>query len=82
MRLPRYFAGLADERQRAEIHKIQAEYQDQIDRLEKELAALVQAQRTAVEAVLTDSQRKLLQKRRNPPPARPAGDEELVQAVP
>ncbi|MFO0942782.1 MAG: hypothetical protein U0930_18745 [Pirellulales bacterium] len=65
LRLPRYFSGIIDQEQREQIQSIQLEYRTKIDELEKELARVRQDEMQSLEKVLTESQRKLLEKKRN-----------------
>lgn len=71
LRLPRYFSGIIDQEQREQIHSIQLEYRTRIDELEKELALVRQDEMQALEKVLTDSQRKLLEKKRSQAKSKP-----------
>ncbi len=71
LRLPRYFSGIIDQEQREQIHTIQLEYRTKIDELEKELARVRQDELQALEKVLTDSQRKLLDKKRTQAKSKP-----------
>lgn len=64
LRLPRYFSGIVDQQQRDQIHAIQLEYRTKIAELEEELNRTRQDELQALERVLTDSQRKLLEKKR------------------
>ena len=59
-RLPRYFASLVDDEQRAKLKKIQAGYHARIVSLRMELDELEQEQLKEMERVLTTSQRKSL----------------------
>ncbi len=65
MRLPRYFSGIVDEDQREQCLAIQLEYRQKVAELEEELSRVRQDEMTALEKVLTDSQRKLLEKKRS-----------------
>ncbi len=60
-RVPAYFGqiGLTPE-QRAGIYTLQAKHQDKIDALEKQIAAEKAEMLSGCEAVLTDTQKKLL----------------------
>lgn len=60
-RLPRYFASIVDDEQRAALHEIQASYQTKITALELELAELEAAQLKELEGLLTSAQRKTLE---------------------
>lgn len=64
VRLPRYFAGIVDQQQRSVIQAIQLRYRHQIEALEKELESLRGQQLHEMEAVLTESQLKLLNQKR------------------
>lgn len=64
LRLPRYFAGLVDQRQREAIYARQLEFRSRIAELEEELARVRQDELMALEELLTDSQRKLLSQKR------------------
>lgn len=59
-RLPRYFASLVDEEQRAEIYEIQDSFREKLAALQKELAELKESEMSAIEEVLTATQRKKL----------------------
>lgn len=63
-RLPRYFASLVDQEQRDEIYQIRATYREQLAALEQELADLKEAEMSAMEKVLTTTQRKKLDEMR------------------
>lgn len=65
LRLPRYFSGIVDEDQRQQCLTIQLEYRQKVTELEEELSRVRQDEMTALEKVLTDSQRKLLEKKRS-----------------
>ena len=65
LRLPRYFTGIVDEDQREQCLAIQLEYRQKVAELEEELSRVRQDEMTALEKVLTDSQRKLLEKKRS-----------------
>jgi Spy/CpxP family protein refolding chaperone len=56
-RLPAYYGKVVSEKQRTEIYKIQAKYNEQIEKLKKELDSLTDKRNTEVEEVLTDEQR-------------------------
>ncbi len=60
-RLPRYFASLVDDTQRAKIYQMQEKYRDKIAALRKEIEELESKQMAEFETVLTASQRKELQ---------------------
>lgn len=64
VRLPRYFAGIVDQQQRLVIQEIQLRYRNQIEAMEKELEQLRGQQVREMEAVLTESQLKLLNQKR------------------
>lgn len=64
LRLPRYFSGIVDEDQREQCLAIQLEYRQKVAELEEELSRVRQDEMSALEKVLTDSQRKLLEKKR------------------
>jgi len=64
IRLPRYFSGIVDQQQRMVIQEIQRRYRNQIEALETELELLRGQQLREMEAVLTDSQLKLLNQKR------------------
>lgn len=60
-RLPQYYSKVdVDDKQRAEIYKIQAGYDAQIDKLTTELTALKAKRDAEVRAVLTKDQQKKL----------------------
>ncbi len=63
-RLPRYFASLVDDGQRAELQEIQSGYLKKIMALRQELAELEAAQLKEMESLLTSSQRKALEEMR------------------
>lgn len=65
LRLPRYFSGIVDEDQREQCLAIQLEYRQKVAELEVELSRVRQDEMSALEKVLTDSQRKLLEKKRS-----------------
>jgi hypothetical protein len=65
LRLPRHFSGIVDQEQRDAIYAIQLEYRTKIAELEEELARVRQDELSALEELLTDSQRKLLAKKRS-----------------
>jgi hypothetical protein len=64
LRLPKHFSGIVDQAQREAIYVIQLEYRSKIAELEEELARVRQDELSALEELLTDSQRKLLVKKR------------------
>lgn len=64
MRLPRFFSGIVDQQQREAIYAVQLEYRARIAELEEELARVKQDELAKMESLLTDSQRKLLAKKR------------------
>jgi hypothetical protein len=64
IRLPRYFSGIVDQQQRIVIQEIQRRYRNQIEALETELELLRGQQLREMETVLTDSQLKLLNQKR------------------
>lgn len=64
LRLPRYYSGLVDQAQRAQILEIQLQYRTRISELEEELSRLRADESQALEKVLTESQRKLLDRKR------------------
>ena len=66
VRLPRYFAGLVNTEQRSQIRHIQLEFRSRIAQLEDELEKLRREELMEMELVLTASQRKLLEKKRQP----------------
>lgn len=57
-RLPPRYAAVVDEEQRAEIYKIQEEYQPKIELIENQLKALKKERDEKIAAVLTAEQRK------------------------
>ncbi len=57
-RLPRFFSRLVDATQRAKIYQIQQGFFAQKQELEQRLLALRQAENEAMQAVLTDEQRR------------------------
>lgn len=60
-RVPANYGKLGlTEVQRTKIYGVQAQYDDQLDALEKQLATLKAKRDQEVEAVLTDDQRKML----------------------
>jgi len=60
-RLPQYYSKAeVDEKQKAQIYKIQADYDAQIDKLTAELAALKAKRDAEIRAVLTKEQQKKL----------------------
>jgi Spy/CpxP family protein refolding chaperone len=60
-RLPQYYSKAdVDEKQKAEIYKIQADYEAQIDKLTAELTALKAKRDAEIRAVLTKEQQKKL----------------------
>jgi len=63
-RLPRFFGGIVDQQQRLQIQEIQLQFRDRITELDAKLKALRQEELQAMEQVLTASQRKLLEKKR------------------
>ena len=65
LRLPRHFSGLVDAKQREAILTIQLEYRQRITEVEQELERLRQDELLAIEKLLTDAQRKLLEKKRD-----------------
>lgn len=64
IRLPRYFSGIVDQRQRMAIQEIQVRYRIRLEDLEKELAELREQQMREMEQVLTQAQLKLLNQKR------------------
>ena len=64
-RLPRYFASLVDEEQREEIYEIRISFREKFEALEKELAELKESEMSAMEKVLTTTQRKKLAEMRD-----------------
>ena len=65
-RLPRYFGAVVDVRQRETIYQIQARYRLQLDELERQLAAVKQAERAEIEGLLTSEQLVRLEELRSP----------------
>jgi hypothetical protein len=65
LRLPKHFSGIVDQAQREAIYAIQLEYRSKIAEIEEELARVRQDELSALEELLTDSQRKLLVKKRS-----------------
>lgn len=63
-RLPRYFAGLVDTEQRSQIRDIQLQFRSRMAQLEGELEMLRRQEQLEMEQVLTASQRKLLDMKR------------------
>ncbi|MHC4177839.1 MAG: hypothetical protein ACYSWU_10045, partial [Planctomycetota bacterium] len=57
-RLPNYYGQVVDQKQRATIYKIQAEYAPKIAELKAQLEALTKQRDEKVAAVLTPEQRK------------------------
>lgn len=64
-RLPRYFASIVDREQRTTIYEIQASYQQEIAKLQDELAALQATQLEEIEEVLTKDQLTALEQMRS-----------------
>ena len=56
-RLPAYYGKVVSDKQRQEIYKIQAKFNEQIMKLKEQLAELVTKRDTEVEQVLSDEQR-------------------------
>jgi hypothetical protein len=65
-RLPRYYASLVDNQQRAAIYAIQMRFYREIESLERQLAALKKTEMEEIESVLTAAQRKQLEELRLP----------------
>jgi biopolymer transport protein ExbB/TolQ len=61
-RLPAYYADIVSGDQREKIYAIQAKYQEQINALQEQLAALNKKQTDEIEAVLTSEQLERLRK--------------------
>ena len=80
LRLPRYFSGIVDQEQREQIQAIQLEFRTKIEELEKELARVRQDEMQSLEKVLTESQRKLLEKKRAQGKSKP-GDAEVTESM-
>lgn len=74
LRLPRYFSGIVDEDQREQCLAIQLEYRQKVAELEEELSRVRQDEMSALEKVLTDSQRKLLEKKRSEGKSKASGE--------
>ncbi|MBX3422834.1 MAG: hypothetical protein KF752_14870 [Pirellulaceae bacterium] len=81
-RLPRYFAGLVDPEQRDRIRELQADFRQRIEELTQQLDRLKQEELAACEEVLTDAQRKLLQRKRAEAHAQFANKRELRDSSP
>ena len=88
--LPPYYAKVVDEKQRAEIQKIQEEYLPKIEALQSQLDALKKEQAEKIAAVLTAEQKKQVEeaaakakadrKSKDKPPVKPT--EETPAAPP
>jgi hypothetical protein len=65
LRLPRYYAGIVDQEQKEAIYAVQLEYRSKIAELEEELSRVRRDEQAALEKLLTDSQKKLLAKKRS-----------------
>ncbi|MDA7950727.1 MAG: hypothetical protein MPJ24_04485 [Pirellulaceae bacterium] len=61
-RLPHYYNRLVTNEQRQNIYTIQRRYFQELSTLEAEIASLKKEREDEIEAVLTDEQRRLLQK--------------------
>jgi hypothetical protein len=83
-RLPPYYAQVVNEKQRAEISKIQEEYQPKIEALQDQLEAMKKERDEKVSAVLTPEQKRQVEeaaikakakkKSKSPPSAVPVKD--------
>ncbi len=60
-RLPPYYASIVDSRQRQAIYEIRERMAAELEQLEKQLAALRQAEMVEIEGVLTAPQREQLE---------------------
>ncbi len=60
-RLPPHYAQVVDEKQRAEIYKIEDEYQPKIEALQEQLNALKQERDEKISALLTPEQKKQIE---------------------
>ena len=63
-RLPAYYAGVVDEKQRERIYAIQKQYAGQIESLQKQIASTRMKRDQAIERVLTKSQLSEIRKKR------------------
>ena len=61
-RLPAYYGKVVSDEQRQEIYEIQAEYNEQIEKLKEQLASLTAKRDSEVEQILTDTQRSEITK--------------------
>ena len=61
-RLPAYYGQVVSERQREEIYRIQAEYDEKIDSLQNQLNLLKEERKGRIAAVLTEEQKKQMEK--------------------
>jgi hypothetical protein len=61
-RLPAYYKDIVDEKQKAKIYEIQADFNAKIDALEEQLAKLAADRDNAVEGLLTPEQKDKLKK--------------------
>lgn len=72
-RVPPYFGQIGlNINQRESIYKIRSKHQSKMEDLEKQIAAIQSEMLTECEAVLTDTQRKLLENLRSATPGTPA----------
>jgi hypothetical protein len=61
-RLPPYYSQVVNQEQRETIYRIQADYQEKLDSLEKQLKSLREERDKKIEAVLTPEQKKQWEK--------------------
>lgn len=57
-RLPAYYAKVISAPQKEQVYRVQAEYEQRIDALESQIAALEKQRNDAIRALLTPEQRK------------------------
>lgn len=63
-RLPAYYADVVDEKQRAAIYSIQADFKSKIEALQEQIDKLTAERDTAIESVLTAAQKDKVKKAR------------------
>lgn len=83
-RLPAYYKDIVDEKQKAKIYEIQADFSAKIDALQEQLAKLNADRDAAVEAVLSPEQKDKLKKAKDEAAAKrkKPGKEEDKPAAP
>lgn len=78
-RLPPYYRGVVDEKQRDAIYKIQEQYRSKIDDLKAQLAAAMKERDDKIVAVLTVEQQAKIQSLSAAAKAKRAGEKPVVE---